>query len=134
MIQISLKNPSRQTPQKDTGENPREPSCNVKTIASVRCLGKIQINLQRMKEKPLNLTLPVTPQTYTKDDLFLHLNITPIRPLFFSACTPLTFCTDHPHPLQISFLIGHASLHLLGCHQTTLMIPSSFSSPSLAGS
>lgn len=85
-------------------------------------------------KKPLNLTLPVAPQTYTKDDLFHHLNITLIRPLFFTTCTPLTFCTDHPHPLQISFLIGHASLHLLGCHQTTLMTPSSFSSPSLAGS
>lgn len=53
------------------------------------------------------------------------MNISPIRPLFFTACTPLTFCTDHPHPLQISFLIGHASLHL-GCHQSTLHSDRSF--------
>lgn len=70
---------------------------------------------------------PVTPTTHAKDDLFLRLHITPISPLFFRAWTPLTLCTDHP--LQISILIGHASLHLLGCHQATLMIPSSSPPP-----
>lgn len=63
MIQISLKNPSRQAAQKDTSEK-LEPSHNVKTIASVHHHGKIQINLQKIRKNertteklknPLNL-------------------------------------------------------------------------------